>query len=438
MSAAVREPWLRVWGEVRACDGASVRLTGLAGLARIGDSILIPGADGHDLRGEVIALGADTVTAMLTGRGDGVAAGRRAWLVPDRAPAPSEGWLGHVVDAEGRPAPEGPLPAVLNRAPPRGDRRRGLGPRLATGLAALDTLLPLCRGQRIGIFSGPGVGKSQMLRALARGLEADVVVIGLIGERGRELGEFARAVLDERTRARTVIIGATSDQPALSKRRAGWLTLAVAEHFRDRGRHVLCLFDSLTRFAEAHREIGLAAGEPPALRAFPPSTAPALAALCERAGPGEAGGAGDITAVFTVLVAGSDMDEPVADISRGILDGHVVLERAIAERGRFPAIDLSRSVSRSAPAAWTAEEAALAGRARSLVARYEEAEPMLRAGLYAAGSDPALDEAIALWPRLDAFLGELAEGASSQQSFARLRAILEGEGGAEQAAPTAR
>jgi len=431
---ALREPWLRLWGEVVACDGASVRLAGLAGLARIGDAVAIPGPDGEEVRGEVVALGAGTATAMLAGPAGGVTAGRRAWLVPDRPPRPSEGWLGRVVDADGRladgaPAPEGPAPAALNRPPPRGDRRRGLGPRLVTGLAALDTLLPVCRGQRLGIFAGPGVGKSQMLRALARELEAEVVVIGLIGERGRELGELARAVLDEETRARTVIVGATSDQPALVKRRAGWLTLAVAEHFRDRGRHVLCLFDSLTRFAEAHREIALAAGEPPALRAFPPSTAPALAALCERAGPGEAGGAGDITAIFTVLVAGSDMDEPVADITRGILDGHVVLDRAIAERGRFPAIDLSRSVSRSAPAAWTAGEAALAARARALVARYEEAEPMLRAGLYAAGTDQALDQAIALWPRLDAFLGALTEGAGAG-SFARLREILDGQGDA--------
>lgn len=430
MSGAAGLPcWLRLWGEVANCDGTTVRLRGLGGLARIGDCIVIRDEEGHVVRGEVVALGPDFATALLTAPPDGLASGRRAWLVPDRAPRPSEAWLGQVVDAFGRlpdgtPAPEGSVPVRLRRPPPAGARRRPLGPRLATGFAALDTLLPLCRGQRIGIFAGAGVGKSLLMAGLAAGLEADVVVIGLIGERGREVAEFACSMLSEQARARTVIVAATSDQPALVKRRAAWLTLAVAEHFRDAGRHVLCLFDSLTRFAEAHREIALAAGEAAALRAFPPSTPHAIASLCERAGPGEAGAEGDITAVFTVLAAGADMDEPVADMSRGVLDGHVVLERAIAERGRFPAIDLGRSLSRSAPMAWSAEEAALAGRARSLIARYEEAEPMIRAGLYVGGSDPALDEAIRLWPALDAFLAETTQGAGRGAAFARLRAIL--------------
>ena len=432
-------PWLRIWGEVARCDGATLRLDGLGGLARIGDCVALDGGDGARIRGEVIALGEGVATALLTAPAEGIAAGRRAWLVPDRPPWPGEGWLGRVVDAFGRqadgaPAPGGEAPARLHRPPPPGARRRGLGPRLATGFAALDTLLPLCRGQRLGIFAGAGVGKSLLLAGLARGVAADVVVIGLIGERGREIGEFVRA-LGPAAMARTVVVAATSDQPALVKRRAAMLAMAVAEHFRDRGRHVLCLMDSLTRFAEAHREIALAAGEAPALRAFPPSTPRAIAGLCERAGPGEDGEAGDITAVFTVLVSGSDMDEPVADMARGTLDGHVVLERGIAERGRFPAIDLGRSVSRSAPMAWSADEAALAARARALTARYEEAEPMVRAGLYTAGADPALDEAIALWPRLDAFLGAGSEGRSSEESFTRLRAILDGPSASGQGGP---
>jgi flagellum-specific ATP synthase len=423
-------PAVRLWGQVGHCDGTAVRLSGIAGLARIGDGVLIQAGDAREIRGEVIAVGSDSATAMLMAPPQGLAEGQRAYLVPDRSPCPCDGWLGHVIDAfgrlsDGRLAPQGDRPAMLRRSPPRGERRRMLGPRLATGQSALDTMLPLCRGQRLGVFSGSGVGKSMLLAGLARGVEADVVVVGLIGERGREVSEFARNMLGERALARTVVIAATSDQTALVKRRAAQLTMAVAEYFRDQGRHVLCLFDSVSRFAEAHREIALAAGEAPALRAFPPSTPQVISALCERVGPGEDGSrAGDITGIFTVLVSGSDMDEPVADMVRGILDGHVVLDRAIAERGRFPAIDLRRSVSRSAPMAWSEREAALVARARALIARYEEAEPMIQAGLYTRGTDPAIDEAIALWPALDRFVGTSAEGESDLQSFARLSEIL--------------
>lgn len=423
-------PAARIWGRVAHCDGTVARLAGLGGLARIGDGVRIEAGGVRRIDGEVIALGAGSVTAMLMASPQGLVAGQRAYLEPEHPPCPCDGWLGLVVDAFGRladggRAPQGDSPAILNRVPPRGERRRMLGPRLATGQSALDTLLPLCRGQRVGIFAGSGVGKSMLMAGLARRVEADVVVIGLIGERGREVGEFVQGLQGDPAMTRTVVVAATSDQTALVKRRAARLSLAVAEHFRDRGRHVLCLFDSVTRFAEAHREIALAAGEAPALRAFPPSTPQAISALCERAGPGEdASPAGDITGIFTVLVSGSDMDEPVADMVRGTLDGHVVLDRSIAERGRFPAIDLRRSVSRSAPMAWSGPEAALVARARAIIARYEEAEPMIQAGLYTAGTDPATDEAIALWPALDRFVGTAAEGAGGLESFARLGEIL--------------
>ncbi len=435
-------PGVRLWGSVRHCDGAVVHLAGLARLARMGDGIEIAATD-RRIPGEVVALDGETVTAKLMAPPDGVAAGQRAYLVAHLPPQPGDGWLGEVLDAfgcraDGSPAPAGGVPADLRRGAPAGARRRPLGPRLATGFAALDTMLPVCRGQRIGVFAGSGVGKSMLLAGLAAGLEADVAVIGLIGERGREVADFARRLAADGALDHSVVIAATSDQSALVKRRAGLLCLATAEHFRDRGRHVLCLFDSVTRFAEAHREIALAAGEPPALRAFPPSTAPAVAALCERAGPGEEGTRGDITGVFTVLVSGSDMDEPVADMVRGILDGHVVLDRAIAERGRFPAIDLRRSVSRSAPAAWSAQEAALVGRARALIARYEEAEPMILAGLYEAGRDPVLDRAVALRAELDGFIGCPSPPSGEGGSFGRLARILDGAlaiGGSAPAGP---
>ena len=289
-------------------------------------------------------------------------------------------------------------------------------------MRVFDTLLPLVRGQRIGLFAGSGVGKSTLLAGFARHVEADVAVIALIGERGRELREFVEDTLGPAGMARSIVIAATSDQSPLVRRRCAWAAMTVAEHFRDQGRQVLFIADSVTRLAEAHREVALAAGEPASLRGYPPSTAHLIMSLAERAGPG-AEGTGDITAVFSVLVAGSDMEEPVADILRGVLDGHVVMDRAIAERGRYPAIDLLRSVSRSLPGAATAAENALIARARRLLGAYDRAEMMIQAGLYAAGSDPLVDAAIRVWPRLDAFLAEPAPDGIGA-GFAQLAEIL--------------
>jgi len=432
MTSSLPQP-TSIWGRVIESDGATVTLGGLGQLARIGDHIEISCGSGTTIAAEVIALGEARVKALLMAPATGLSAGLRAYLVPISDPRPGRRWLGTVVDAFGQTADGTDSkvfgdPAPLRRAPPRGDLRRGLGDPVTTGFAILDTALPLCRGQRIGVFAGSGVGKSSLIDGLTRHVSADVVVVGLIGERGREVGDFTRGLARSGALERTVIIAATSDQVALTKRRAGLLTLATAEYFRDQGLHVLCLFDSITRYAEAHREIALAAGEPAALRAFPPSTAGELAALCERAGPGkDTDPTGDITAVFTVLVAGSDMDEPVADMIRGVLDGHVVLDRGIAERGRLPAIDLSRSVSRAAPGCLSAGEAALAIKARKFVSLYEEAAPMIRAGLYVEGADPDLDRAIRLYPRLDAFVGAVTPEKTREQNFTHLHAILDEE-----------
>ena len=247
----------------------------------------------------------------------------------------------------------------------------------------------------------------------------------MVGERGRELREFVESVLGPEGMARAVVVAATSDQSPLMRRRCAWAAMAVAEHFRDAGRHVLFLADSITRFAEAHREIALASGEAPSHRGFPPSTSQMIMALAERSGPGPEG-SGDITAIFSVLVAGSDMEEPVADILRGVLDGHVVLDRAIAERGRFPAVEVLRSVSRSLPHAATDPENALIGRARAALGLYAESELMIKAGLYAPGSDPKLDEAVRLWPALDGFAARTSPDAGT--SFAMLADAL-GAGG---------
>ena len=294
------------------------------------------------------------------------------------------------------------------------------------GLRVFNTLLPIVRGQRIGLFAGSGVGKSTLLANFARHVEADVTVVALIGERGRELREFAEDVLGVDGLGRSVIIAATSDQSALVRRRCAWAAMAVAEYFRDQGKQVLFLADSVTRLAEAHREIALSVGEPATLRGFPPSTSHLIMSLAERAGPGT-DATGDITAVFSVLVAGSDMDEPIADILRGVLDGHVVMDRDIAERGRFPAINLLRSVSRSLPLAASAHENSQIAQARRLLGTFDRAEMMIQAGLYAAGSDPLVDAAIRVWPQLDAFLAEMEPDGISA-SFARLTDILAASG----------
>jgi flagellum-specific ATP synthase len=267
------------------------------------------------------------------------------------------------------------------------------------------------------------VGKSTLLAGLARGIEADVVVIGLVGERGREVRHFTDVVMGPEGMARAVVVAATSDRAPQVRRRAARTATAVAEHFRAAGRHVLLIVDSVTRYAEAHREIAVAAGEPAALRGFPASTASMLASLCERAGPGREG-EGDITAIYSVLVAGSDMEEPVADWLRGLLDGHIVLDRTIAERGRFPAVDLVRSVSRSLPEVADAAENGLIGQARRLLGTYDRVETMVRAGLYTAGTDPEVDAAIAAWPSIDRFAGMAGIG-SVAESFAALAQALD-------------
>ena len=411
-------------GRVAEVARGTVRVSGLERIARQGDRVLIEG----QLGGEVLQLSASGMLVLTEGAPDGLAIGAMVELCSGSSIAPDDSWIGRIIDPygrplDGRPLFRGPVGRDLRAlAPPAASRRR-LGSRLSTGVAVFDTLLPLVQGQRIGLFAGSGVGKSSLLAKFARGVAADLVVIALIGERGRELREFTEHVLGPEGMARSVVVTATSDQSALARRRCAWTAMAVAEHFRDQGLHVLFLADSITRFAEAHREVALAAGETAALRGYPPSLSQAIMSLAERAGPGPQG-SGDITAVFSVLVAGSDMEEPVADILRGVLDGHVVMDRKIAERGRFPAIDLLRSVSRSLPGAATMDENALIVEARRLLGAWDRAEMMIQAGLYAKGSDPLIDAATRVWPALDAFLAEDAPREGIEGSFARLAAAL--------------
>lgn len=416
---------VRHFGHVTEMQAATLIARGLSLRARLGDRVLIAGKVG----GEILAMTREGAEILPEGSLEGLAIGVRVENLGRNTIAPDTSWIGRVIDPygeplDGRALTRGPVARSLRMAPPPPARRKRLGGRLSTGLDAFNTLLPLARGQRVGLFAGSGVGKTMLLGELARGIEADVVVLALVGERGRELRDFTEGVLGPEGLARSVVISATSDQSPLARRRAALAAMAVAEHFRDLGQHVLLLCDSVTRFAEAHREIALAAGEAPSLRGFPPSTAHQIMALAERAGPGIEGH-GDITAVFTVLVAGSDMDEPVADILRGVLDGHIVLDRAIAERGRFPAIDLMRSVSRSLPAAANPSENAQIAEARRLIGAWERAEMMVQAGLYAQGSDPLTDRAIRIWPKIDAFLAGIG-ATSPSESFGRLKKALEG------------
>lgn len=414
-------------GRVVAVQGGLIELSGLAREASIGDRLELRRLNGSRLLGEVVQIDGAQVQMMPDTAPEKVAVGDPAILSPVPAFAPSEAWIGRVIDPYGQALDEAPMlqgagARDVLASPPQAARRKPLGERLATGLSVLNTLLPIVKGQRIGLFAGSGVGKSRLLSQLAANMQADVVVIALIGERGREVNEFVHRVLGPEGMKRSVVVVATSDQPAAVRRRCAWSAMAVAEYFRDAGQNVLFLVDSVTRLAEAHREISTTAGEAPALRGYPPSVTPLLTSLCERAGPGQAG-QGDITAVFSVLVAGSDMDEPVADILRGTLDGHIVLDRKIAERGRFPAIDVGRSVSRSLPDAASDRENQMIAETRKLLGAYEQSEVMIKAGLYQEGSDPALDRAVLVWSELDEFFSRSDPGGIAN-SFDRLNLIL--------------
>jgi len=301
------------------------------------------------------------------------------------------------------------------------------------GVRAMNAFTTLCKGQRMGIFAGSGVGKSTLMAMLARNTDADAIVIGLIGERGREVKEFIEDDLGEEGLARAVVVAATSDEAPLVRRQAAYVAMAVAEKLRDDGLNVLLLMDSVTRFAMAQREIGLSAGEPPASKGYTPTVFAELPRLLERAGPGlqdadPTKAVGSITALFTVLVEGDDHNEPISDAVRGILDGHIVLERAIAERGRFPAINVLKSVSRAMPGCNTPEEQGLIQQARGPMTIYEDMADLIRLGAYKAGTNPEVDHAVMLYPQIEAFLTQRKDEATDLATgYQSLSAILDGE-----------
>jgi flagellum-specific ATP synthase len=396
-------PIVRVGGIVREVSPSHYRVSGLSRFVSLGERIRFEGA-GRPSIGEVVQIDEAGATVKSFDNDSSVGIGDFAFRVGRKGLAPSEAWIGRVIDALGEPIDGGPpLPQgdiiLPTGAPPPAAMTRGrIRKPLRTGIKVVDLFTPICEGQRIGIFAGSGVGKSTLLSMFARAEQFDVVVIGLVGERGREVREFLEGPLAA-NRHRAVVVVSTGDESPMMRRLAPQTAMCVAEYFRDRGRSVLLIIDSVTRYAHASRDVALAAGEPAVARGYAPSTFSDLPRLLERAGPGPEG-TGTITGVFSVLVDGDDHNDPVADAIRGTLDGHIVLDRAIADQGRFPAVSILGSISRLSDIVWTKEQRELVVRLRRLVARFEDTRDLRLLGGYHPGSDPELDQAVSITTRL--------------------------------------
>jgi len=426
-------PTLTRFGRVARIEGLGVEVTGAVGAVSLGGQVRLSLGNGKKISCEVVGFRDGRALVMPLGPLDGISLGARADF--ENHPAsiyPCKAWLGRVLNGFGEPLdgqgalPQGSVPYHIKAAPPPATTRARVGAKLDLGVKALNVFTTCCQGQRMGIFAGSGVGKSTLLAMLARNSNADAIVIGLIGERGREVKEFIEDDLGPEGLSRSVIVAATSDEAPLVRRQAAYVAMTVAEQLRDQGLNVLLLMDSVTRFAMAQREIGLSAGEPPTSKGYTPTVFAELPRLLERAGPGTTG-QGSITGLFTVLVEGDDHNEPISDAVRGILDGHIVLDRAIAERGRFPAINVLKSVSRAMPQCNNEDEQSLVLRARAPMTLYEDMAELVRVGAYKAGTNPEVDHAVLLHPRLEAFLAQTKnEQAGLSESYAALSDILSG------------
>jgi flagellum-specific ATP synthase len=419
-----------VFGRVVAVRGLLIEIAGPLSQMKVGGTIAIETLAPEPVVCEIVGFEQTHALAMPFAGLEGVRRGCRAVILQRRPGVrPSSAWLGRVVDCFGRPIDgKGPILAgprhyPFRAEPPPAHKRNRVGEPMDTGVRALNAFLTCCRGQRMGIFAGSGVGKSVLLAMLARNASADVSVIGLIGERGSEVQEFLQDDLGEDGLARSVVVVATSDEPALARKQAAYLTLSIAEYFRDEGQDVLCMMDSVTRFAMAQRDIGLAAGEPPTTKGYTPTCFSELPRLLERAGPGA--GAGGITGLFTVLVDGDDHNEPVADAVRGILDGHIVMERRIAERGRYPAVNVLKSVSRTMPKSCDPLYWPTIQEAKRLMAVHADMEELIQLGAYRKGTSPDVDLAIDLHPLLENYLRQGKEEATSLgDCYTRLAEIV--------------
>jgi flagellum-specific ATP synthase len=433
LAEIARLPMARLEGRISNVAGLAVTIEGLANFLAVGDRVTLLTRGETEIQAEIVGFQNGAAQAMTYAVADGLGPGGRVLARLDHAAgtlAVDDGWIGRVIDPLGRPIDgRGPLPPgqplPVRTAPPDPTLRGRLGPRIDLGVRAIDSFATCRTGQRLGLFAGSGIGKSTLLAMLARHTDCDVAVLALVGERGREVREFVEDDLGAEGLARAVVVVATSDSPPLMRREAAYAGMTVAEYFARQGKSVLLLMDSVTRFCLALREIGLSTGEPPATRGYPPSVFAELPRLLERAGPALESQGGHITGLFTVLVEGDDHNEPIADAVRGILDGHVILDRRIAERGRYPAIDVLRSLSRAVPGCNQPEENALTRRARAILAVHADMADLVRLGAYRAGSDPSVDEAMRLAPELEAFLAQTKdERTPLAESFDRLAAIL--------------
>lgn len=444
---AIAEP-MQVSGRVTRVAGLVMEAIGLK--LAVGSACTIPLPNGTRLEAEVVGFDNDRLLLMPQSDVEGIVPGTRVFPVevvqtlprpgqvahPRRRPSDrtrhlpvGEQLLGRVLDGAGRPLDSlGPLrtlqTAPLNVRAANPLTRAPITEILDVGVRAINSMLTVGRGQRMGLFAGSGVGKSVLLGMMARYTSADVIVVGLIGERGREVKEFIEQILGTEGLARAVVVAAPADTPPLMRLQGAAYATTIAEHFRDQGKNVLLIMDSLTRYAMAQREIALAIGEPPATKGYPPSVFAKLPALVERAGNGKAGG-GSITAFYTVLTEGDDQQDPIADAARAILDGHIVLNRTLAEGGHYPAIDIEQSISRAMHSITTPEHQQLTRRLKQLYSRYARNRDLISVGAYSAGSDPVLDEAIALHARIEDFLQQnIPERAGIQESLGQLASLF--------------
>jgi flagellum-specific ATP synthase len=416
-----------VSGVVTEIATSHYRVSGLSRFVKLGECVRIDVGERSQI-GEVVRIDDSGITLKpFDARCDG-AIGARAYRAQSLALWPCDAWKGRVIDALGRPIDDkgelrsGDRPLPLDSEPPPALRRARVRDPIKTGIRVIDLFTPLCAGQRIGVFSGSGVGKSSLLAMLTRAPDFQTVVIALVGERGREVREFLDDTLGA-NRQSAIAVVSTGDESPMMRRLAPKTAMTVAEYFRDRGQSVLLIVDSVTRFAHAARDVALAAGEPAVARGYAPSVFSDLPRLLERAGPGLEG-SGSITGVFSVLVDGDDHNDPVADNIRGTLDGHIVLERAIADQGRYPAVNVLASISRLSQTKWTPEQRALVTRLRAMIARYEETRELRLMGGYTAGSDPVLDQAVKTVPKIYEAMTQSPTEPPSQDPFVDLAASL--------------
>jgi flagellum-specific ATP synthase len=427
-AANATQSLVQVGGTVSQVTPSFCCVSGLSPFVKLGDRVSLE-TGGRPQLGEVIRLDETRVTIKTFDEPIAVGLGARVQRIGSAALCPDPSWKGHIFDALGRPLSEGAAllhgdqPVYADRPAPPPLRRQRIAAPLKTGVRVIDLFTPLCFGQRIGVFAGSGVGKSTLLAMLSRARGFDTVVIGLVGERGREVREFLEDVLGD-NKERVVAVVSTGDESPMMRRLAPKTATCIAEYFRDRGEKVLLIVDSITRYAHAAREVALAAGEPPVARGYTPSVFSTLPGLLERAGPGEQG-SGSITGIYSVLVDGDDHNDPVADSIRGTLDGHIVLDRAIADQARYPAVNVLSSISRLSQHAWTPEQSNLVSKLRAMIARFEDTRDLRIMGGYRGGADPELDKAIEIIPKLFNSLKQSPSDTTSTDAFQEVARALQ-------------